>query len=120
MTQTLQADPLPLRVEEDGSIRVGDTRIHLEVLIAEYKKGQNPSDIVRSFDTLKLADVYAVIAYYLRHTDDVEAYLLRRDREASELYQKLVAEGVTRPDFWNELLARRARMEKGDAAAPRR
>jgi uncharacterized protein (DUF433 family) len=120
MILALQADPLPLRLEEDGGIRVGDTRIHLEVLMAEYKKGRSPEDIVRSYDALKLADVYAVIAHYLRHTNEVEAYLARRDQEANELYEKLVAEGITRPDFWNELLARRARMEKGDAATPRR
>jgi uncharacterized protein (DUF433 family) len=118
MTPALQADPLPLRTEEDGGIRVGDTRVHLEILMAEYKKGRTPEDIVRSYDTLKLADVYAVIAYYLRHTEEVEAYLARRDQEADALYEKLVAAGITRPDFWKELLARRARMGNGDAATP--
>ena len=39
-----------------------------------------PEDMVRAYDTLLLADVHAVIAYYLRHRDAVRAYLKRRER----------------------------------------
>lgn len=115
MTPTLQADPLPLRVEADGGIRVGDTRVHLEIVIGEHKKGRTPDDIVRSFDTLKLADVYAVIAYYLQHTDEVDRYIAERDQQAEEWRRKMEAEGMSRPSFLEELRARRDRMEKNGA-----
>ncbi len=120
MAPMLQADPLPLRVEEDGGIRVGDSRIHLEVVIEWFEAGQSPEYIVQGHDTLRLADVYAVIAHYLKHKDEVRAYMDRRDREAEDLRKKLEAEGICRPGFYQELLARRARMRNGDAPTPDR
>jgi uncharacterized protein (DUF433 family) len=116
MTLTLEAIPVPLRVEPDGGIRVGDTRVHLEILIAEHKKGSSPEEIARGFDTLRLADIYAVITYYLGHTDAVEAYIAERERKAEQWRQKLEAEGMSRPGLFQELLARRARMESGSAS----
>jgi hypothetical protein len=74
-----------------------------------------PEDMVRVYDTLVLADVYAVIAYYLRHRDAVRAYLTRRREEAEAMRAKLEAERprVTR----EELLARRRAGEKDHAPA---
>jgi len=117
MTPTLQADPLPLCVESDGGIRVGNTRVHLEIVIEAFEAGGTPESIVQAFDTLDLAEVYAVIAYYLRHKDEVKAYMAQRDQKAEEWRKKLEAEGMSRPNFYQELLARRARMESGNAPA---
>lgn len=39
MTLTLQADPMPLRIDEDGTIRVGSSRLTLDILIEEYEAG---------------------------------------------------------------------------------
>jgi len=33
MSLSLQADPLPLRADEHGSIRIGNTRVLLELVI---------------------------------------------------------------------------------------
>jgi len=64
-------------------------------------------------DTLDLADVQAVIAYYLRHREEVRAYLKRREEEAEALRAKIEAE---RPRMSREeLLARRGAREKTDA-----
>jgi hypothetical protein len=64
-----------------------------------------PEDMVRAYDILRLDDVHAVIAYYLRHRDEVRAYLNRRAEEAEALRTKIEAEHprVKR----NKLLARR-------------
>ena len=61
--------------------------------------------MVRAYDTLALADVYDVIAYYLRHRDEVRAYLKRRKEEAEVLKAKIEAD-VPRISR-EELLARR-------------
>ncbi len=83
------AEPPPLRRDAGGTIRVGNTRVTLDTVIAAYCGGQTVDDIAEAFDTLRLADIHAVIAYYLRHREAVDAYLERRDREADELRRKI-------------------------------
>ncbi len=61
-------------------------------VVEQYDNGISPEDMVRAYDTLELADVHAVIAYYLRHRDDVAAYLKRRAQEAETLRAKIEAE----------------------------
>ena len=102
----------PLRMDEGGAVRVGNTRISLDLIVEQYENGMTPEDMVRAYDTLVLADVHAVLAYYLRHRDEVRAYLKGRTEEAEALRAKIEAE---RPRIsLEELLARRAR-EKADA-----
>jgi len=109
----LNADVLPLRVDEGGTVRVGTTRISLDLVVEQYENGMTPEDMVRAYDTLVLADVHAVIAYYLRHRDEVRAYLKRRAEEAETLRAKIEAE---RPRVSREeLIARRSAREKADA-----
>ena len=76
-----------LQEDEAGGLRIADTRIPLERVIYAYQDGQAPEAIVGSFPALKLADVYAVIGYYLDHQDEVTAYLERREQEAADLRQ---------------------------------
>ena len=56
----------PLREVEGGAVRIGKTRISLDLVVEEYYNGMTPEDMVSAYDTLVLANVYAVIAYYLR------------------------------------------------------
>ena len=109
----LHAERPPLRVDEGGAVRVGKSRISLDLVVEQYESGVTPEDMVRAYDTLVLADVHAVIAYYLRHKDEVRAYLKRRAEEAEALRAKIEAERprVTR----EELLARRSAREKDHA-----
>src|SRR6516165_2153017 len=81
----LHAEPPPLRVEEGGVMRVGKSRVSLDLVVEQYENGMTPEEMVRAYDTLELADVYAVIAYYLQHRDEVRAYLERRREEADVL-----------------------------------
>jgi hypothetical protein len=52
-------------------------------------QGASPADSVRAFVTLQLADVYAVLAWALRHSEDLGASLKRRDEEAAQTRRQL-------------------------------
>ena len=109
----LHADGPPLRVDDRGAVRVANSRISLDFVVEQYEDGMTPEDMVRAYDTLVLADVYAIIAYYLRHRDEVRGYLKRRKEEADALQAKI--EGERPRVSREELLARRSAREKANA-----
>lgn len=101
MAFTAQAEAPPLREDADGAVRVGDSRVLLELVIRAFEDGATPEAIVRRYSSLSLSDVYAAIAGLLRHRDDVERYLERREREAEEVRQKVEARaGGARAPAW--------------------
>jgi uncharacterized protein (DUF433 family) len=101
----IQTEALPLRVDETGTVRVGNGRVSLDLVVEQYENGMTPEDMVRAYDTLLLADVHAVVPYYLRHRGEVQAYLKRRAEEAESLRATIETE---RPRVSREeLLARR-------------
>ena len=115
---SFQPQPVPLRVESHGAVRVGDSRVLLEVVIQEFENGASPETIVHAYDTLRLGDVYAVLAYYLNNADEVKEYLRRREVEADEVRRKIEAHQPARPEMREKLLARRAQMEREHASPP--
>ena len=106
MSLSLVAEAPPLRIDEFGAIRVGQTRILLDLVVHGRLSGQTPEQIVERFDTLALSDVYATLAYYLRHSEEIDAYLARREIEAEELRARIEASQRPIPTK-AELLARR-------------
>lgn len=118
MVETLIASQtVPLMRDESGTWRVGGTRIPLERVIEAYRDGATPESIVRSFDSLRLADVYAVLSYYLNHTWEVDEYLGAREKGAEDIRHRIEAAQAARSGLRDELLARRARREAGGAPA---
>ncbi len=70
---------------------MGRTRVSLDSVIYAYEQGDSAEEIVHSFDTLELADVHAVLSFYLRHRKEVARYLARRQREAARLQSRIEA-----------------------------
>lgn len=79
----LEPQPVPLARDESGRLMVVGTRVPLETLMAAFKRGESPETIHESYDTVSLADVYAVLAYYLHHRTEVDVYLAERARQDS-------------------------------------
>ncbi len=71
---------VPLRQTQDGTIRVGDTRVSLETIIESYLTGDRPEDIHEGFPFIDLADIYAIIAFYLKNKATADQYLAKRDQ----------------------------------------
>jgi uncharacterized protein (DUF433 family) len=87
--------------------RVGGSRVLLELVIRAFEDGATPEAIVHRYATLTLADVYAVVAYYLRHRGEVDAYLARREVTASELRRRVEADQGDLSEIRARMLARR-------------
>ena len=100
------ADPVSMAIDEHGMVRIAGTRVTLDTVMACYQQGDSPEAIVEGFPTLPLSDVYAVIAYYLRHQEEVNHYLAQNEREAEELRRAYKARFGKQPTL-AELEARR-------------
>ena len=108
MTLTITTETVPLVTDADGVIRVGKTRVTLDTVITAFLEGATAEEITYQYPSLDLADVYSVIAYYLRQRAEVDAYLQRRRKQA----EKVREQNETRFDpsgIRERLLARRPR-----------
>lgn len=103
---TIEPEPVPLVRDQAGRLMVPGTRISLDILVAAFKRGESPEAIHDDYETVSLADVYAILSYYLRHRHDVEAYLDEQEREGAAL-QARVEETYPMPEGLRaKLLAR--------------
>src|SRR3954454_6503303 len=89
MAATLTAFELPLRLDDQGTIRVGQSRVTLDTVIGAFRQGTNPEEIARPFPAVTLAEIYGAIAYYLQHQAEVDSYLQARTEAAAPLLQEL-------------------------------
>lgn len=107
MSLVIVQTPIPLKTDADGVVRIGNSRVTLDTVIAAFTEGATAEEIVAQYPTLSLADVYAVISYYLQQRAEVDAYLSQRWQMAAEVRQRNEArfdpEGIR-----DRLLARRA------------
>lgn len=117
MTLIFQTEPVPLRTDEYEVVRVGDSQVLLDVVIREFNNGADPEAIAHGYPTLDLADVYGVIAYYLRHRQDIDNYLQGRREEAEKLRQEIEAGQPERAALRAKLLARKAQMDLKHASS---
>jgi len=118
---TVDFEPLsvivPLREEPAGVLRVGKSRVLLELVLRAFKAGATPEAIVQSYDTLKLADVYAVLTRYLSAPEPFDEYLALREESAASTRRTIEDAQGLQGDVRALLLARAKAMEAGRAQA---
>jgi uncharacterized protein (DUF433 family) len=85
MALLLTPEAVPMKMVADGVVRVGGTRVTLDTVIGAYNDGASAAEIVDDYSSLRLADVEAVISYYLQHKDEVDAYLQEREARAAAI-----------------------------------
>jgi uncharacterized protein (DUF433 family) len=67
-----------IRVDEHGVMRVADSRVMLDSVVASFAQGYLPETIRQQYPSLSLEDVYGAITYYLANREEVNAYLERQ------------------------------------------
>ncbi|HAK97408.1 MAG TPA: hypothetical protein DCM87_21080 [Planctomycetes bacterium] len=102
---------VPLRVDEGGAVRVGETRVSLLSVLAAFQRGATPEQVVHSFPTLRLQDVYAVISYYLANRAELDAWIAE-ERLEFERVRKETEARCGHEDIRERLLKRKAEQER--------
>lgn len=110
MVLAIVAEPARLKITADNVVLVGKTRVTLDTIIAVFKEGKTAEKIVDRYPSLKLADVYGTIAFYLNHQQEVEAYLQERQQQAREI-RKMNEANFDLQGLRDRLLARKVERE---------
>jgi uncharacterized protein (DUF433 family) len=116
MRLVLESPPLPLQADADGVVRVAETRVTLETVIVAFKNGATAEQIAHDYPVLHLADIYAVITFYLRQPEAVDAYLAEQ-RLAGQHIRDLMETRFDPHGIRDRLLARRTHKGQPDASA---
>ena len=107
MAFNVQTEAPPLAEDASGALRIGSSRVLLELVVRAFQDGATPETIVQRYSTLELADVYAVLAYYLRHPNEVEEYLAQREQKAEQVRQRIESQQGDLSEIRARLLTRR-------------
>lgn len=104
--ETLVATVPPIARDTDNVFRIAGTRVRLETVLTAFQQGSTPEAIAYKYPVLRLADIYAVLTYYLQHQDEVEAYFAERRQRIDEAEREIAARFPT-GGVRERLLARR-------------
>lgn len=107
MSFAVVTEAIPLTSDAHGVMRVSKTRVTLDTVVTAFNEGFSAEEIVQQYSSLDLADVYAVIAYYLRHRVEIEDYLRQRQQRARDVRTQNEARADPQ-GLRAQLLARRA------------
>jgi uncharacterized protein (DUF433 family) len=94
----------PYIEERNGGLYVAGTGVSLDSVVIRFQQGASPNKIVQSFPTLRLSQVYGVIAYYLENETAIDVYVAAGERE---LERSAVPLSQTNPDLFARLEAAR-------------
>ncbi len=83
MLLDIAPEPVPLLADSQGVVRVGSSRVTLASVVSAFHAGATAEQVAQQYPSVQLADVYAVVTYYLRHRAEVEEYLHERETEAT-------------------------------------
>jgi uncharacterized protein (DUF433 family) len=106
MSLAIQPETPPLRVDEDGAVRVGNTRVLFVLVARAFEDGASPEQIAQDYPSLSL-EAYGAIAYYLRHRAEGREMIASYERAGSELRARVGAAQRDLLGIRGRLLARR-------------
>src|SRR5215208_638432 len=108
----LQESKAYVRVDEHEVLRVGNSDVMLDSIIASFQQGASAETIQQQYPSLSLEEVYGAIAWCLTNAEEVAKYL---ERQAA-VWDWERAKAVTRPSPVLQRL-RALRDQRGVAAS---
>jgi len=93
----------------NGGYYVAGTRISLDSIVYSFNAGQSPEAIQEDFPSLKRAQIYGAIAFYLDHQAEIDKYL---EETAREFEANAIQLQRANPTLW-------AKIQRAKAEAPR-
>ena len=112
MTQLNFTQEAPLFQDDEGRIRVKGSRVTLDTLVARFQVGDTIEEINQGFPTISIAQIYAVIAWYLNNRAEAEEYLDRQKARDDETL-RVIGQQFNHAAFVERLLKRREELSKG-------
>ncbi|MBL8236226.1 MAG: DUF433 domain-containing protein [Bryobacterales bacterium] len=67
--------------QRHGGYYVAGTRVSLDSVVYSFNEGQSPEAIQDDFPSLKRAQIYGAIAFYLDHHAEIDKYRVDTERE---------------------------------------
>lgn len=107
----IHQDPAPVRLDEHGVLRLGATRLIYQLIIEQFKSGRTPEGILEAYPSAPLADVYAGIAYYVRHRIELDEYFKTQDEEGERIAAQMNAKPEVQ-ELKRKIMARKAELDK--------
>ena len=109
MSLAIPNEPVPFVENSDGVVRVGKTRVTLNTVVSAFLEGATAEEIAQQYPTVELADVYSVLACYLRHRTEIDAYL-HRSQQQVQMVQKQNESRFDPHGIRDRLIARRSKI----------
>jgi uncharacterized protein (DUF433 family) len=88
-------DTVPLVQWEDGTIRVHDSRVTLDTIVARFQVGDTLAEIHDGFPTVSPEQIKTIIDWYLNNQAEADSYLEQEEAEA----ERLRLEIQSRPEY---------------------
>jgi uncharacterized protein (DUF433 family) len=98
--------------QRHGGYYVAGSRISLDSVVFCFNEGQSPEAIQEDFPSLKRAQIYGAIAFYLDHQAEIDKYFVD---SACEFEGKAIAMADENPALWERL--QRAKSKLGETRA---
>jgi len=77
-----------VEIRDDGKVSIAGTRIGLDVLVYDFRRGETPEAILQAYPSIgSLTNVYGAITFILEHPEAIESYLREQD-EAWDEFRK--------------------------------
>ena len=82
-------ETVPLVQWEDGSVRVRNSRVTLETIVARMQVGDTVEIIHRGFPTVSVTQIKEILAWYFDNKADADEYLREEEAEAEEIRKRI-------------------------------